>query len=78
MRRAFVYAASYSLWFDRITVAPVCGGPRDLPLRRHLLVPAGGVGPERARQLRLGRAIRIPADEIRRIIEAGTVPAEKG
>jgi len=26
--------------------------------------------------IRLGRAIRIPADELRRVIEAGTVPAE--
>lgn len=27
--------------------------------------------------VRLGRAIRIPADEIRRVLEAGTVPARE-
>jgi excisionase family DNA binding protein len=31
----------------------------------------------RLAHIRLGRAIRIPADEIRRVIEAGTVPAER-
>ena len=31
----------------------------------------------RIAHIRLGRAIRIPADEIRRVIEAGTVPAER-
>ena len=31
----------------------------------------------RIAHIRLGRAIRIPAAELRRIIEAGTVPAER-
>jgi excisionase family DNA binding protein len=31
----------------------------------------------RLAHIRLGRAIRIPADELRRVIDAGTVPAER-
>ena len=31
----------------------------------------------RLAHLRLGRAIRIPAEELRRVIEASTVPAER-
>jgi excisionase family DNA binding protein len=31
----------------------------------------------RIAHIRLGRAIRIPAAELRRVIEAGTVPAER-
>jgi excisionase family DNA binding protein len=35
------------------------------------------VASRRLGHIRLGRAIRIPADELRRVIEAGTVPAER-
>jgi len=35
------------------------------------------VASRRIAHIRLGRAIRIPADELRRVIEAGTVPAER-
>jgi excisionase family DNA binding protein len=31
----------------------------------------------RIAHIRLGRAIRIPAGEVRRLIDAGTVPAER-
>ena len=34
------------------------------------------IASRRIGHIRLGRAIRIPADELRRVIEAGTVPAE--
>lgn len=35
------------------------------------------IASRRIAHIRLGRAIRIPADELRRVIEAGTVPAER-
>jgi excisionase family DNA binding protein len=35
------------------------------------------VAERRLTHLRLGRAIRIPAAEIRRVIEASTIPADK-
>ncbi len=35
------------------------------------------IASRRLAHIRLGRAIRIPADELRRVIEAGTVPAER-
>lgn len=35
------------------------------------------IGSRRLAHLRLGRAIRIPAEELRRVIEASTVPAER-
>ena len=35
------------------------------------------IASRRIAHIRLGRAIRIQADELRRIIEAGTVPAER-
>jgi len=35
------------------------------------------IASRRIGHIRLGRAIRIPADEVRRVIEAGTVPAER-
>jgi excisionase family DNA binding protein len=35
------------------------------------------IASRRLAHLRLGRAIRIPAAEVRRVIEASTVPAER-
>lgn len=35
------------------------------------------IASRRLAHLRLGRAIRIPAEELRRVIEASTVPAER-
>jgi excisionase family DNA binding protein len=35
------------------------------------------IASRRIGHIRLGRAIRIPAAELRRVIEAGTVPAER-
>ena len=35
------------------------------------------IADRRLAHLRLGRAIRIPAEELRRVIEASTVPAER-
>lgn len=35
------------------------------------------IASRRLGHLRLGRAIRIPAEELRRVIEASTVPAER-
>jgi excisionase family DNA binding protein len=35
------------------------------------------IASRRIAHIRLGRAIRIPADELRRVIEAGTVPADR-
>ena len=35
------------------------------------------IASRRIGHIRLGRAIRVPADELRRILEAGTVPAAR-
>jgi excisionase family DNA binding protein len=35
------------------------------------------IASRRLAHLRLGRAIRVPAEELRRVIEASTVPAER-
>jgi excisionase family DNA binding protein len=35
------------------------------------------IASRRLAHLRLGRAIRVPAEEVRRIIERSTVPAER-
>jgi excisionase family DNA binding protein len=35
------------------------------------------IAQRRLGHIRLGRAIRVPADEIRRVLEAGYVPAER-
>ncbi len=36
------------------------------------------ISQRRLGHIRLGRAIRIPAEEIRRVLEAGWVPPERG